>query len=112
MSIIYHVSGPGANPEILFFAFGQSQSEFGGDLPAVEDVTIGLSELASDDRAGGIEPGQRADITVIDPEKTGVIDPDAFYSMGRATPFEGWETTGDIRLTMQEGHVVWTSEKK
>jgi dihydroorotase len=61
---------------------------------------------------GGIEPGQRADIAVIDPNKTGVIDPDEFYSMGRATPFEGWETTGDIRLTMQEGRVVWTSGKK
>ena len=62
--------------------------------------------------AGGIEPGQRADITVIDPEKKGIIDPDEFYSMGRATPFEGWETTGDIKMTMQEGHVVWTSGKK
>ena len=61
---------------------------------------------------GGIAPGQRADIAVIDPNKTGVIDPNAFYSMGRATPFEGWETTGDIRLTMQEGRVVWTSGKK
>jgi dihydroorotase len=61
---------------------------------------------------GGIAPGQRADIAVIDPNKTGVIDPDAFYSMGRATPFEGWETTGDIRLTMQEGRIVWTSGKK
>ena len=61
---------------------------------------------------GGIEPGQRADITVIDPNKTGVIDPDTFYSMGRATPFEGWETTGDIAMTMQEGRIVWTSGKK
>ena len=62
--------------------------------------------------AGGVEPGQRADITVIDPEKTGIIDPDAFYSMGRATPFEGWETTGDIKMTIKEGTVVWTSGKK
>ncbi len=61
---------------------------------------------------GGIEPGQRADITVIDPEKTGVIDPDEFYSMGRATPFEGWETTGDIKMTMSKGAIVWTSGKK
>ena len=61
---------------------------------------------------GGIEPGRRADITVIDPNKTGVIDPDTFYSMGRATPFEGWETTGDIAMTMQEGRIVWTSGKK
>ena len=58
---------------------------------------------------GGIEPGQRADIAVIDPNKTGVIDPDEFYSMGRATPFEGWETTGDVVMTMAGGSVVWNA---
>ena len=60
---------------------------------------------------GGIEPGQRADIAVIDPNKTGVIDPDDFYSMGRATPFEGWETTGDIKMTMAGGDIVWKVKK-
>lgn len=59
---------------------------------------------------GGIEPGQRADIAVIDPNKTGVIDPDEFYSMGRATPFEGWETTGDVVMTMAGGNVVWEAK--
>ncbi len=61
---------------------------------------------------GGIEPGQRADLTVIDPSPTGIIDPDDFYSMGRATPFAGWETTGDVKMTMQEGRIVWTSGKR
>ena len=59
---------------------------------------------------GGTEPGQRADIAVIDPNKTGVIDPDEFYSMGRATPFEGWETTGDVVMTMAGGNVVWEAK--
>ena len=59
---------------------------------------------------GGIEPGQRADIAVIDPNKTGVIDPDEFYSMGRATPFEGWETTGDVVMTVAGGNVVWEAK--
>ncbi len=61
---------------------------------------------------GGTEPGQRADITVIDPNKTGVIDPDEFFSMGRATPFEGWETAGDVVMTMASGDVVWAGNKK
>ena len=60
---------------------------------------------------GGIEPGQRADITVIDPEKRGVIDPNQFYSMGTATPFDGWETTGDAVMTMAGGKIVWQSGK-
>ncbi len=56
---------------------------------------------------GGLEPGKRADITVIDPGAAGVIDPREFYSMGHATPFEGWETTGDVVMTMTGGSVVW-----
>lgn len=59
---------------------------------------------------GGIEPGQRADIAVIDPNKKTIIDPDEFYSMGRATPFEGWETTGDVVMTMAGGSVVWEAK--
>ena len=61
---------------------------------------------------GGINPGQRADIAVIDPEKNGIIDPDDFYSMGRATPFEGWETTGDIIFTMAGGAIAWQQSAK
>ena len=61
---------------------------------------------------GGIEPGMRADITAIDPEKKGVIDPDEFYSLGRATPFEGWETTGDTMLTMAGGKIIWTNSAR
>ena len=57
--------------------------------------------------SGGVEPGQRADITAIDPNKRGVIDPGQFYSMGTATPFEGWETTGDVVMTMAAGKVVY-----
>ena len=56
---------------------------------------------------GGIAPGQRADITVIDPNRRGVIDPGRFYSMGTATPFDGWETTGDVAMTMAGGKVVY-----
>ena len=59
---------------------------------------------------GGIEPGQRADITAIDPEKTGVIDPEDFYSMGQSTPFEGWQTTGDVVMTMAGGSIVWLAK--
>ena len=61
---------------------------------------------------GGLLAGQRADITVIDPEKPGVIDPDTFESMGRATPFAGWETIGDVIMTMAGGSIVWMNGGK
>ena len=56
---------------------------------------------------GGIDPGQRADITVIDPNRRGAIDPGKFFSMGTATPFDGWETTGDVGMTVAGGKVVY-----
>ena len=59
---------------------------------------------------GGLEAGRRADITVIDPQRKSIIDPDSFYSMGRATPFAGWETTGDTVMTMAGGDIVWMAK--
>lgn len=56
---------------------------------------------------GGLTKGARADIAVIDPAMRGSIDPDAFFSLGRATPFEGWTTQGDIIMTMTGGNIVW-----
>lgn len=61
---------------------------------------------------GGIEPGERADITVIDPDQKGIIDPDDFYSLGRATPFEGGETTGDTIMTMVGGRIAWMKNER
>jgi len=56
---------------------------------------------------GGIEVGQRADMCVIDPDITSTIDSAAFYSMGKATPFDGMYTLGDIAATISGGKVVW-----
>ena len=49
---------------------------------------------------GGIEVGQKAEITVFDLEAQGTVNPDEFLSLGRATPFEGWEVSGKCRLTI------------
>lgn len=48
-----------------------------------------------------------ADLTVIDTDRTEVIDPTAFVSMGRGTPFAGWQTNGDVVLTIHHGDVVY-----
>ncbi|MBR6788167.1 MAG: dihydroorotase [Clostridia bacterium] len=56
---------------------------------------------------GGLQIGQSADIAVIDPETEGTVDPDAFLSKGRATPFAGMKTRGDIVMTMCRGEIVY-----
>lgn len=56
--------------------------------------------------AGGtIEDGQPADLTVIDLAEHHTIDPAEFASMGKATPFAGWEVDGRITMTLVEGEI-------
>ena len=53
----------------------------------------------------GISVGE--DFTVWDLSKTFTVDPDEFYSMGKATPFTGWELTGECVLTVCDGKIVY-----
>ena len=58
--------------------------------------------------AGGyIEDGAPADITVLDLNRQWTIDPADFASMGRATPFDGWQVFGKVTMTMVEGEVKY-----
>lgn len=54
--------------------------------------------------------GQPADLTVFDLDRSYVVDPEKFRTMGRATPFEGMELYGVCRLTMVDGRIVWQEE--
>ncbi|MCK5653491.1 MAG: dihydroorotase, partial [Gemmatimonadetes bacterium] len=59
---------------------------------------------------GTLEPGSPADVTVIDPEMEWVVDPSAFLSKGRNTPFGEWKLKGKARMTIVGGGVVWEDE--
>ena len=56
---------------------------------------------------GGLEVGQRADIAVFDTTTPFKVDSSKFLSMGKATPFEGWELVGRCKLTLFGGKAVW-----
>lgn len=55
----------------------------------------------------GIEPGMPADLTVFDLESEYTVDPAQFYSLGRATPFEGMKVYGSCLLTMVGGDIAY-----
>lgn len=56
---------------------------------------------------GGTEIGQSADFTVIDLDTEYEINPDEFYSKGRATPFTGKKVKGRILHTFVNGNKVF-----
>ena len=58
---------------------------------------------------GGLEIGDRAEITVFDLNARGTVDPAAFLSMGKATPFEGWETHAACKLTICGDSVAYNA---
>jgi dihydroorotase len=64
---------------------------------------------------GALTPESYADITIIDPDAIRRVDPQAFYSKGKNTPFKGMELRGwpwmaisRGRIVAREGRIVWT----
>ena len=58
-----------------------------------------------------IEDGASADFTVFDLNTEFKIDSKNFVSMGKATPFDGWEVYGKCLLTVKNGNIVWETER-
>ena len=56
---------------------------------------------------GALQEGEAADIAVFDLEKSYTVDPSTFLTMGRSTPFEGWELQGECCLTLVDGRIAY-----
>jgi dihydroorotase len=50
-----------------------------------------------------VEAGSQADLVFLDPELEWTVDPEAFQSKGRNTPFAGWRLEGRVMATMLGG---------
>ena len=61
---------------------------------------------------GGINPGDRADIVLIDTNKEWRVDSSKFYSQGKITMFDGRDMVGDIRMTIHRGNIVYENNNK
>ncbi len=56
---------------------------------------------------GKIAVGETADLALLDLDKKYNVNPEQFVSMGKSTPFEGWEVYGKNVLTICEGVIVY-----
>lgn len=82
------------------------------DLPAlISKFTKGPADVLGMP-IGTLENGRPADITILDPEKEGVVDADKFYSKSRNTPFNGVTATKGLRSarswTANASSACWT----
>jgi dihydroorotase len=56
---------------------------------------------------GTLGVGAPGDVAVIDPEAAWTVDPEAFCSKSRNTPFGGWTLHGAARVTIVGGRIAW-----
>ncbi len=59
---------------------------------------------------GTLEAGTPADVTIFDPARRWTVRAAEFASMGRNTPFEGWELKGLVLLTMLGGKITYRAQ--
>lgn len=60
---------------------------------------------------GRLEEGFDADLVLADLDMVKTISSKEFISKGRNTPFDGWETRGEIVMTMKEGDIVYDNRQ-
>jgi dihydroorotase len=76
------------------------------DLPTiVARLTTGPARVLGL-AAGTLAPGAPADVTLVDPERRWRVDPRAFRSKARNTPFAGWEVSGRAVAVLVGGRLV------
>lgn len=73
-------------------------------LQFLEKLTINPARILGIDR-GHLSPGAAADVTVIDPQVSWVIDPAKFLSRSRNTPFGGQTVRGRAEMVLVEGQI-------
>lgn len=59
---------------------------------------------------GTLRRGSVADVTVFDPAREWVVDPQSFFSKGRNSPWRGKTLTGRATCTIVGGRVVFRDE--
>jgi len=78
----------------------------------ISKLTQGPAEIIGNryGALGTLKLGSPADITLIDPGKTWVVDPKKFISKGRNTPLAGTTLKGKVVATFYQGKMVYREE--
>jgi dihydroorotase len=77
----------------------------------VEMMAVNPARLLRLEESGNLAVGSPADITVIDPDLEWTVDPQAFKSKSRNTPFAGMKLKGKAITTIVGGKIVFDSRE-
>lgn len=80
-----------------------------GRLPlmrAIEALSLAPARIMGIE-GGRLQPGMPAHLTIIDPNRPWIVDPDRLFSKGKNTPFKGWELRGKAVYTFVRGKMVY-----
>jgi dihydroorotase len=73
----------------------------------VELLSTNAAKIAGLEGRGTLAAGSHADVTIFDPKKKWKFDGEKSKSKSRNTPFDGWQFTGKVVLTVVGGNVVY-----
>ncbi len=81
-------------------------------LQMVARMSLAPAAILGLKERGSLAPGMAADLTIVDPEREWVVDPEKFQSKARNTPFAGWNLRGQVIKTIVDGRVVFSKVLK
>ena len=102
------------------FGIAGLETALGLTLSLVDDGVLDLESAvatltSNPAKAFGLDSGHLleggvADITIVDPNETWIVDPSTFRSKGRNTPFKGRKLKGRVVTTIVGGEVVFSTD--
>lgn len=75
-------------------------------MQMAEKMSLNPARVIGIDK-GDISPGKAADIVLFNPGDSYKIDKNEFVSMGKNTPFHGYQVTGRVCMTITGGKIVY-----
>lgn len=79
-----------------------------GWMKLIEMMSTAGARLVKLANKGSLRVGADADVTIIDPHREWVIDPEEFKSKSRNCPFSGWKVKGRATHTIVGGAIKWS----
>ena len=76
-------------------------------MQMAEKMSYNPAQILHLTNKGSLKPGKDADVVVIDPKESYVIDVKDFASKGKNTPFQGKKVNGKVKVTICGGRVVY-----